>query len=336
MSYKSCKFIQGGIAFKHDVISFCNKLCGTKRYENFNIPYEGDFYNKYIEIREKAIENCKKGILPHEGCRYCPYVEDKDWDEDTRFREFEITHWIHCNCSCCYCSLLSQTKGKITRFKTKSPYLQLFPIIKRMLKEGRIHPEAFFSIVGGELTVLKEFPDIMKLLLKQKNANYAFCLHTNAIKYEKLLSEAVARNSRTCVSVSVDAGSRDLFKRMKKIDAYNDVIKNLKRYIQDAKKSGNDNRIVVKYIIVPNVNDNKEEIDKWIKTCKDIGVKTLQPAIEFCSHIITPGTFKEKQGILYEYMKEQIVVNGFDMITYDFLEDIVKNKSFDLTIKSNN
>ncbi len=334
MSYKSCKYIQGGIAFRHDAVSLCNKLCGTKRYEKFNIPYKENFYDKFIEVREEAIENCKKGILPHDGCLSCPYVEEKDWDEDTRFREIEITHWVHCNCSCCYCAMLPETKGKMTRFRTNSPFVVLLPVIKRMLKEDRIHPNAFFSVTGGELTMLKEFPSIMKLLLNQKNTSYGFCLQTNGMKYESLLSKAIEKDRRTSIVISIDAGSRDLFKLIKKRDTYNDVLKNLKHYLKDAQNCGNADRIVAKYIIVPNVNDKKEEIDSWIKTCKKIGIKTLQPSIEFCSQVVNPGTFKEKQGELYEYMKEQIKSNGFDMITYDFLENIVKNRSFDITIKS--
>ncbi len=333
MKYKSCKYIQCGIAFRHDAVSICNKLCGTKRYEKFNIPYDTGFYNKFITVREEAIDNCKKGILPHEGCHSCPYVEEKEWDEDIRFREIEITHWVHCNCSCCYCAMLPVTKGKMTMFKQDSPFVKLLPVLKLMLKENKIHPDAFFSITGGELTVLKEFPAIMKLLLKQKNASYGFCLQTNGIKYEPLLSKALNKDRRTSIVISIDAGSRDLFKLIKKQDKYNNVIKNIKHYLNDTKY--NKDRVVAKYIIVPNVNDNQAEIDKWIKTCKEIGIKTLQPAIEFCSQVVNPGIFREKQGELYEYMKEQIISNGFEMITYDFLESIVKNKSFDIT-KSNN
>ena len=332
MKYKSCKYIQGGIAFRHDAVSLCNKLCGTKRYEKFNIPYTENFYEKFIDVREEAIENCKKGILPHEGCLSCPYVEEKDWEADTRFREIEITHWVHCNCGCCYCAMLPVTKGEMVKSKQNSPYVRLLPVIKRMLEENRIHPNAFFSVTGGELTMLKEFPAIMKLLLKQKDASYGFCLQSNGIKYEKLLSKAIQKDRRTSIVISIDAGSREMFKLMKRKDNYNDVIKNLRHYLKDAKN--NNDRIVAKYIIVPNVNDTKEEIDKWIETCKKIGIKTLQPSIEFCSQVVNPGTFKEKQGQLYNYMKEQIIAHGFEIITYDFLESIIKNKSFDITIKT--
>lgn len=331
MKYRSCKYIQGGIAFRHDAVSLCNKLCGTKRYEKFNIPYTEGFYEKFIEIREEAIENCKKGILPHEGCNSCPYVEEKDWEEDTRFREIEITHWTHCNCGCCYCAMLPVTKGKITLFPRNAEAVELLPIIKRMLKENRLHPNAFFSVTGGELTMLKEFPAIMKLLLKQENTSYGFCLQSNGIKYEKLLSKALEKDRRTSIVISIDAGSKEMFKLMKRKDKYNAVLNNLKHYLKDT--VSNKDRIVAKYIIVPNVNDSKEEIDKWISECKRIGIKTLQPSIEFCSQVVSPGIFKEKQGELYNYMKEQIIANGFEMITYDFLEDIVKNKSFDITKK---
>lgn len=330
MIYKSCNYIQHGIAFRHDAVSICNKLCGTKRYEKFNLSYTNDFYNDYKKVRNEAIENCKKGILPHEGCLSCPYVEEKDWDDDNKFSIIEITHWVHCNCGCCYCAMLPVTKGEMIRSPQHSPYVKLLPVIKQMLKENMISPDAFFSVTGGELTMLKEFPDIMKLLLKQKNASYGFCLQTNGIKYEKLLSKALEKDRRTSIVISVDAGTREMFKLMKRVDKFNDVIKTIKHYLKDAKQ--NKDRVVAKYIIVPNVNDKKEEIDAWIKLCKDIGIVTLQPSIEFCSQVVNPGIFKQTQGELYRYMKEQIIANGFQMITYDFLEDIIKNESFDITL----
>lgn len=333
MIYKSCKYIQGGIAFRHDAVTLCNKLCGTKRYEKFNIEYTDGFYEKFTQIREEAIENAKKGQLPHEGCLSCPYVEEKDWSDDTRYREIEITHWTHCNCSCCYCAMLPVTKGVRTRWRKNAEAVELLPVIKRMLKEDKIHPNAFFSITGGEMTMLKEFPAILKLLLKQKNTSYGFCLQTNGIIYESLLPKAVNKDERTTIVISVDAGSREMFNLMKKSDSYNNVINNLKHYLKDVH---NKEQIVAKYIIVPNVNDKKEEIDKWIETCKKIGIRTMQPSIEFCSQVVNPGIFKESQGILYHYMKEKIQENGFKMITYDFLEDIIANQSFDITIKSKN
>ena len=106
-----------------------------------------------------------------------------------------------------------------------------------MLEENRIHPNAFFSVTGGELTMLKEFPAIMKLLLKQKDASYGFCLQSNGIKYEKLLSKAIQKDRRTSIVISIDAGSREMFKLMKRKDNYNDVIKNLRHYLKDAKNN---------------------------------------------------------------------------------------------------
>jgi len=228
--------------------------------------------------------------------------------------------------------MLPVTHGKITRFSQNNPDIVLLPYIKRMLKEDRIHPDAFFSITGGECTVLKEFPAMMKLLLGNKNAKYGFCLQSNGIKYEKLFSKAINSDRRTSIVISIDAGSREMFKLIKRVDKYNDVINNFKRYLKDTKY--NKDRIISKYIILPNINDSKEEIDKWIETSKKIGLKTLQPSIEFCSQVVKPGEYKDSQSELYYYMKEQIVANGFNIVTCDFIESIVKNRSYDITKKS--
>ena len=38
----------------------------------------------------------------------------------------------------------------------------------------------------------------------------------------------------------------------------------------------------------------------------------MQPSIEFCSQVVSPGIFRQKQGELYKYMKSQIIENGFE------------------------
>ncbi len=331
MKYRSCKYIQGGITFRPDGITICNKLWGAKRYEQVNLSYEENFYEKFKELRNNLIKNCIDGILPHDGCSACLYLEDKEWDDEPKYTDIEISHWLHCNAACCYCSSLPQTKGKMDKyFKKNSPSVQLFPVIKRLIKEDMIHPQANICITGGELAMLKEFPSIMKLFLNQKDSNYSFYFQTNGIKYEPLLSKALNKGIGTLIIISLDAGTREMYKLMKKRDKYHTVLNNLARYIRDA-KDDRKNRVVSKYIIVPNVNDNKEEIDKWIADCKRIGLKTLHPSMEFCSYVQKPHDYIEKQGELYQYMKEKIVENGFEMITYDFLEEIVKNKGFQLT-----
>ena len=97
-----------------------------------------------------------------------------------------------------------------------------------------------------------------------------------------------------------------------------------------AKKAGHEYIYHLKYAKF----DSKEEIDKWIETSKKIGLKTLQPSIEFCSQVVKPGEYKDSQSELYYYMKEQIVANGFNIVTCDFIESIVKNRSYDITKKS--
>ena len=44
-------------------------------------------------------------------------------------------------------------------------------------------------------------------------------------------------------------------------------------------KSENDG-VISKYIICPGYNDNKEEIDKWLNTCKNIGIRTVVISVE--------------------------------------------------------
>ena len=101
------------------------------------------------------------------------------------------------------------------------------------------------------------------------------------------------------VIISLDAGSREVFKKVKKTDKFKEVCKNIKKYALAAKKSI-PSHLGVKYIIIPNVNDTKEEIDKWLDLCiKELGVKYLIADIE-------EKWFVHHDGNVPEYVKDHL------------------------------
>ena len=66
-------------------------------------------------------------------------------------------------------------------------------------------------------------------------------------------------------------------KKIKQIDAYNTVCKNLKKYSKAQKNSYN---VISKYIIIPEVNDTYEEIDGWLKFNKENNIGIIVIDIE--------------------------------------------------------
>ncbi len=185
------------------------------------------------------------------------------------------------------------------------------------------------SLVGGEPVLLKEFKELLKFFIKN---NFKVNILSNGIIYEKYISKALNANNESYMTISLDCGTRETFKKIKGVDKFNDCIKNIKHYIKDSNDSGE--RIMIKYIILKGLNDNKEEIDKFINICSEIGVKCYFPAIEYCHAVKNPNKVVIDEEIcnLYEYFKERVrqIDENYQIPTYDFVEKMIKNRSYNI------
>lgn len=324
MGYKCCPYIRTGLNFTRTGIKFCNKL--SARGEDNIVPYGKDFYKNFINIKKDIIESCKNGITP-EYCEGCMYLEEKEWDceNEAKIDNIEIFHWNQCNCACVYCGNRSETKLKITTKKGKGECVDLHKILKAFIKEKHFAQHVNVSFVGGEPTLLKEFPDILKLFMKQ---NYKMHILSNGILYEKHIAKVIKGNKENYMTISLDCGTEEIFKKLKGVDSFKTVIKNIQRYVKDTGE--NSKNVIIKYIIIPGLNDNEEEIIKWIELCKSIGVKTLHPTIEFCHSVNDPCKTgpSERSCELYNFMKAKIKEYGLNLNTYDFVEKMVETGKY--------
>ena len=323
MVYKCCKHIRNGLNFTRTGIRFCNKL--SARGQDYLVPYEKDFYKHFVQIKHSILQDCKKNKVP-DYCQNCMYLEEKDWDDnDKKINNIEIFHWNQCNCACVYCGNRGETHLKITEKKGKSEFVDLYKILKSFIKEKHFADKVNVSFVGGEPTLLKEFPDILKLFMKH---GYKMHVLSNGILYEKLIAKSLKINPENNMTISLDCGSKELFKKIKGVDKFDVVVSNIKKYIKDSDE--NSRNLLIKYILIEGLNDSKEEIIKWLELCKDMGVSTLHPSIEFCHAVNNYNVKGPSDNICdtYNFMKDKIIEYGFNMNVYDFVEVMVKNKSY--------
>lgn len=185
------------------------------------------------------------------------------------------------------------------------------PIIKELDKLGMIDYSGELAYSGGEPSCLREFDDITNFFLKK--GERLIMVHTNAIKPVKSVLKGLGTDTLS-VTVSVDCGDRDKFKQIKRIDAYNRVIDTLKKYV---KAQGNNKKMVrSKYILIPNVNDTKESIDKWIKESQKIRIE--QVVLDFEADWLAHNSDNIPPYIdeLYLYILEATKKAGLDLQFY--------------------
>ena len=272
--YVSCRHLHGGITFMHGAIRTC---CSHKQGVTFFENYKGEpiDWKKVDEQRKKVIKDCKKGILP-ENCKGCIDLEKKKWDDSQLIDDLYFNYWDHCNCGCVYC-VAAQHATFLQTEKSKSKYYSVLEHVKELYKNNMISKNAHIELVGGDLTVLDEAEDLINLCLDNGVGRFSF--HSSCIYYSNGIERALKEAPSVDMDFSLDCGSRELYQKIKRIDAFDQVVENVKRYLNASEQAKN--AIIAKYILVDGLNDNIEEVEKWLTLMHSIGIKNTKIDVNF-------------------------------------------------------
>lgn len=317
--YYSCPWIEHGIVFFPHKISFCCH-CGhsggghTLVRNNFNGQKIN--WNRFNNIKEMFRTFHKKGKI-NSTCIGCSFLEYKKWDGGNYIENMYISHWTKCNSKCIYC----YERRNPDEFSKAENY-KVLPFIKELHEKGILIPGGMIYFGGGEPLILDEFEDIITYFLD--NFYWGIRVHSSGIKYSPAMARAI-EEVRGYMIISVDAGSRDVYKKIKQVDCYDIVRENIRKYTLKTNYKG---RFLVsgKYIIIPGINDNKEEIEKWLQANYKAGLWTTAIDIEENWYLKNKNNIPEYIFDLIKYAKKRSdeLHTNFEM--YERLENMIKDK----------
>jgi wyosine [tRNA(Phe)-imidazoG37] synthetase (radical SAM superfamily) len=243
--------------------------------ENYNgEPIDWD---ELLDKIEEEKENARNGKVI-ECCQGCLELQSKEWDLINQPRKFDyilFSNWYRCNSFCIYCvdlpdELLIEDVTQSSYFNPNDTY-DIVPIVKDLVEKDLLSSNATIEFAGGEPTIYYKFDEALKILVDAGVKN--IIINTNAIRYSKEIENAISKGVADVV-VSVDAGTKEVHRKIKRVASYDKVIENLTNYCK-AKKPENKNRVWSKFIIVDGVNDKEEEIQKWIMKAKEMNITKL-------------------------------------------------------------
>ncbi len=315
MRYKSCWWIESGINFDIDSYKVCC-LYSAKGGGNTIVrkDYKGEpvDWDEFFGFKKKIKDIHKKGDI-YPKCEGCIFLEERDWDDDhSKIGMINLDYWTKCNSKCSYCHTMLD-KEKYNKFKNYN----FLPILKDMLKRDILRPTGHVSFGGGEVTLLKEFDKLLYIFM-----NIGFPLtriHSSCIKYSKAIEKGL-KNGCVDLIVSVDAGSKKMHEKVKQVKSYDRVWKNLKKYASFQKDP---NAVKVKYILVPGLNDNKNEIDLWLNKAKENGVNCVLHEIESKWFYARRENVSDEIIEFFDYAKEKAVTLGLKYELYERAEHMM-------------
>ena len=268
--YVSCDWIENGMDFDVGVYgSNIMMCCYVSCPGGGNIMLKRDFDGKQINWvkfwqLKNSYRNIQKSGQTIKECTDCVYLRKDNWESGNHIKSIIFDHFTKCNCNCIYC-YTNEDKEKYNSLQSYN----VLPIVKDMVERGIFIPGGQIGFGGGEPTILDEFEDLIHYLLDHNFDNIS--IPTSAIKYSPVIEKGVSMG-KINVNNSIDSGSAETFYKIKGINAYDKVVENMKRYAAVKKEHYN---VRSKYIICPNINDNKDEADKWIETCLKSKIEML-------------------------------------------------------------
>lgn len=312
--YTSCHWIQHGLSFENDHIEMCCLCChkgGGRLYIKDEYKGKGLKWDDIFKLKEKFIEENKNGIIDPR-CEGCFNLVHKEWDDNKKYINYiHFNHWTHCNSDCIYCYTSWDKKNY-----QKKPHYKVMPMLKELFKKKLFHPDGEVTFAGGEPTILNEFDDIINILLK--NGVNRITVHSSGIKLSKAIEKGI-KEGKLSVCLSADAGSTETFYKVKRVNKFDKFWQNVEKY---AKSQPDENKTLVetKFIIIPGINDNKEEIEKWFSLNMAYGIKSIVVDIEndYCRDLRAKEEDKPTYLVeLCNYIVQRAKELDFNLIDYN-------------------
>lgn len=306
--------------FEHTRLETCCFTChsgGGKITLKNEYAGEAIDWDKLFELKRKyRIEHRKGNLTPN--CIGCVFLEEKEWDEEDYINFLQFNYWVLCNSKCSYCYEVQNKK----MFEKIKPY-DAVPVIKDMIERKILRPGGEVSFGGGEPTIAPEFEELIKLLSENGFRNMR--IHSSGIKFSPAIEKAIKMGVLNVV-ISIDAGSEKTYKKIKNVNAYKKVLENMKKYAA-ANKAGC-GLMTSKYIIIPNINDNRKEIDLWIDSVREAGGRWLALDIEDVWYKTNRSTISSYYLDLVNYVIDKANFFNMKIELYDRARGLKEGKNF--------
>ena len=257
--YTSCSMLESQLIIEERCLFFCCRVNETMNSSPI-IKWETDMettVSKYIDLRDRLINAIRNGKTCE--CSGCSLIKYDSYASIKKLKSIAYGFNHPCQLSCSYCQH-PNAKQPLTNQEQKR-FIQAFDFpkfIECLEKHNLLAPDTVITIAAGEITINRKKDAIFAALKK-----YRLNVLTNAIIFD----EQIAKSENNLV-ISVDSGTRETYKLVKGMDAFDKVWTNIGKYL------GYGTSVTVKYIFLPE-NSNDADVEGFIQASLKAGVNYI-------------------------------------------------------------
>jgi len=257
--YTSCSMLESQLVMNEAGLFFCCRVNETMN-SSPTIKWEADMettVSKYIDLRDRLIDAIKNGKTCE--CSGCSLIKYDSYASIKKLKSIAYGLNYPCQLSCSYCK--APNARQPLQDQERKHFIQMFDFpkfIECLEKHDLLAPDAIALIAAGEITINRHKDAIFAALKK-----YKLIVYTNAVIFE----EQIAKSGNNLV-ISVDSGTRETYKLVKGMDAFDKVWANIGKYSEYGTS------VTAKYIFLPE-NSNDADIEGFIQASLKAGVNYI-------------------------------------------------------------
>lgn len=232
--------------------------------------------SRWLDMRDRLILSIRNKEASE--CAHCSNIKYACWPYDKKLNTVHFCFKLPCQMSCIYCRNLIGITEENERFMDCFDFKRF---VRSMEERKLLSEHTEFNIATGEITIYSRKDELLDSVEK-----YKLTLDTNAAIFDERIAKLASR-SGSCLYISPDSGTRETYKRIKGVDAFDTVWSNIRKYVEHGV------RLYIKYVLLDK-NSNNSDITGFIN-------ETLKIRDGVLSIVISSDFYKQ-----HPYTDEQI------------------------------
>jgi wyosine [tRNA(Phe)-imidazoG37] synthetase (radical SAM superfamily) len=274
-----------GYADRQFKFGFC---CPSPGHENTPIilsPTDNpdDIAALFRSARESLIRSLGD---PGHVCQDCRQLAFDAFVERAPLKVLQVGMPFPCNAKCFYCN--NSYPKRLKYSEERKGYIDVFDFIALFAafeKHALVDPHTVYRWASGEISIYKHSDRFFEFARR-----HTVAILSNAILFNQALADWFSGSRlRGEINVSLDCGTRNSFKRIKGVDAFDQVRRNV---IQYGTIRAPQNILELKYVLCEGYNDNQDDIDGFFEIARRANA----------TRVILDRNFTEVQKALSENM----------------------------------
>jgi hypothetical protein len=269
-----------------------------KRFFFCDVPIGNGEYNKIGEILANNDSDFENGSIPL--CGTCPQMIHQVAATERRAKKvaFHQKNNSDCILKCSYCCIASDDKKRFSSLENYGIFLRKAFSLDRVAEDFSVLIAFSEFNFDAKVKICVEAVENAGLIPMVYTVFSGFSMFSE--NFAKLLEKGLCT-----VIWTLDAGTRETYKRIKQVDLFDKTVKNAKKYISRSVFGAD--IIIPKYLIVRGINDNDGEFDAYLDLIEDLDVKFA--SLDFDFNLKANESDREFIRKCYSKMTER----GFDL-----------------------